>query len=107
MPHTSCEQIRWTDEPDRSLQIARDFADRAIEKGPNEAPGHLVAARVAMFERDLKRATAETDFVLSLDPNNALAHASLGSIEMYSRQALAAIPHFEKAMQLDPAYAHD
>jgi adenylate cyclase len=96
---------RWSDDPDRSLQIARDFADRAIEKGPNEVFGHLVAARVATLEKDLERATAETEFVLSLDPNNALAHASLGNIELYSGHALDAIPHLERAMQLDPAFA--
>src|SRR6185436_14248674 len=89
----------------RSLKIARSLADHAIEKGPNEATGHLVAARVAMFEKDLERAMAETEFVLSLEPNNAFAYSSLGNVEMYYGRALAAIPHLEKAMQLDPAFA--
>jgi adenylate cyclase len=58
-----------------------------------------------MFEKDLERATAETEIALSLDPNNALAHSALGNVELFLGRTLAAIPHLEKAMQLDPAFA--
>ena len=97
---------RWSEDPDGSLEQAKRSASQAIEIDPNEPLGHLVAARVAMYEKDLDRAKSEARVALSLNPNFALAHYTLGSIEIYSGQPLAAIPLIERAMRLDPALTH-
>ena len=97
---------RWSGDPDGSLEQAKLSANQAIAKDPNEPLGHLVAARVAMCEKDLDRAKSEAGVALSLNPNFALAHYTLGSIEIYSGQPLAAIPLIERAMRLDPALTH-
>ena len=97
---------RWSDDADRSLEKAGRYADQAIEKDPHEPFGHLVAARVAMFGRDLERATAEAGVALSINPNYALGYYTLGGIQIYAGQPLAAIPQLERAMRLDPAYGH-
>ena len=95
---------RWSDDPDRSLQVARHFSDRAIEEDPNEPLAHIVASIVAASERDLERAESEVAITLSLNPNFALAYNALGANCIYSGQPLAAIPHIEQAMRLDPAF---
>jgi len=96
-------QNRWTDDPDRSLAIAKQNARRALEKDPNEPLARCVSAMVASSEKDLDRAKSEIDVALSLNPNLALAHNLRGSNRIYSGQPLEAIPEIEQAMRLDPA----
>jgi adenylate cyclase len=96
-------QNRWTDDPDGSLPLAKQYARHALEKDPNEPLARCVSAMVASFERDLDRAKSEIDLALSLNPSLALAHNLRGSNRTYSGQPLEAIPEIEQAMRLDPA----
>ncbi|MGB9392621.1 MAG: adenylate/guanylate cyclase domain-containing protein [Xanthobacteraceae bacterium] len=96
-------QNRWTDEPDSSLPLAKQYARQALEKDPSEPLARCVSAMVASFEKDLDRAKSEIDLALSLNPSLALAHNLAGSNRIYSGQPLEAIPEIEQAMRLDPA----
>jgi adenylate cyclase len=97
-------QNRWSDDPDNSLQLAKQYAQRAVAKDMNEPLAHCVTGMAALFEKDLDRAKTEVDLALRLNPNSAIAHNLLGSIRMYSGQPLEAIPAIEQAMRLDPAF---
>ena len=46
-------QNRWTENPDGSLQIAKEYARQAIEKDPNEPLARCVSALAASYEKDL------------------------------------------------------
>ena len=96
-------QNRWTDDPDRSLPLAKQYARQALEKDPNEPLARCVSAMTASFEKDLDRAKSEIDLALSLNPNLALAHNLSGGNRIYAGQPLEAIPKIEYAMRLDPA----
>jgi len=96
-------QNRWTDDPDNSLPLAKQYARQALEKDPNESLARCTSAMVASFEKDLDRAKSEIDLALSLNPSLALAHSLRGSNRTYSGQPLEAIPEIELAMRLDPA----
>jgi adenylate cyclase len=96
-------QNRWTDDPDSSLLLAKQYARQAIDKDPNEPLARCVAAMVASFEKDLDQARSEIDVALSLNPNFALAHNLRGNNRIYSGQPLEAIPEIEQGMRLDPA----
>ena len=96
-------QNRWTDDPDSSLPLAKQYALKAIEKDPNEPLARCVAAIAASFEKDLDRAKVEIDIAISLNPNLAIAHNLRGIGRIYSGQPLEAIPEIEQAMRLDPA----
>jgi adenylate cyclase len=96
-------QNRWTENPDYSLQIAKEYARQAIEKDPNEPLARCVSALAASYEKDLDRAKTEIDAALALNPNLALAHSLRGNIRAYSGKPLDAIPEIEQAMRLDPA----
>ena len=96
-------QNRWTDDPDSSLPVAKQYALKAIEKDPNEPLARCVAAIAASFEKDLDRAKVEIDIAISLNPNLAIAHNLRGIGRIYSGQPLEAIPEIEQAMRLDPA----
>jgi adenylate cyclase len=96
-------QNRWTENPDGSLQIAKEYARQAIEKDPNEPLARCVSALAASYEKDLDRAKTEIDAALALNPNLALAHSLRGNIRAYYGESLDAIPEIEQAMRLDPA----
>jgi adenylate cyclase len=96
----------WRETPDRSLAEAQRLAQLAMDKGPSEPNGHHAAAVIAIFAKDLDRAAAEIETVLSLSPNFALAHCTRGEIRTYYGDPLAGIPHIERAMRLDPAFNH-
>lgn len=97
-------QNRWSDDPDKSLKLAREYSQKAIDNDPNEPMAHGAAALTAIFERDFDRAQAEVDRTLALNPSSALAHNLLGTIRSYSGRPLEAIPAIEQAMRLDPAF---
>jgi adenylate cyclase len=97
-------QNRWSDTPDNSLRLAKDNAERAIEKNPKEPFARLVASWAAIFEKDLDRAKSEADIALSLNPNYSGAYVILGHIETLSGRPLEAIPALERATRLDPTF---
>jgi adenylate cyclase len=101
--HVFDYQNRWSDDPDRSLERARQYGQQAVETDPKEPLGYLVAAMVAGLERDFARAKSNVDTALSLNPNLPLAHSIVGNVLNFSGRALEAIPVFERAMRLDPA----
>jgi adenylate cyclase len=96
-------QNRWSDDPDASLPLAKQYAERAIEKNPKDPLAHAVAAVVATFNGDLDRAQSEISIALSLNPNLAMAYNIAGSIRIYAGQPLEGVPLIERAMCLDPA----
>ena len=96
-------QNRWSDDPDSSLPIAKQYARQAIEKDPNEPLARCVSALAASYERNLDLAKSEIDIAISLNPNLALAHNIRGTILNFSGQPLEAIPEIELATRLDPA----
>ena len=97
-------QNRWSDDPDASLELAKSYAQQAIDKNPNEPLARAVAAVTATFDRDLDRAKSEINKALALNPNFAMAYNVLGGILSYSGQPLEAIEMIERAMRLDPAF---
>ena len=101
--HVFDYQNRWTDDPDSSLLLAKQYARQAIDKDPNEPLARCVSAMAASLEKDLDQARSEIDVALSLNPNFALAHNLRGSNRIYSGQPLDAIPELEQGMRLDPA----
>jgi adenylate cyclase len=98
-------QNRWSNDPDGSLRLAKQYAEQAIEKNPKEPAARVVAAMVASRDGDFDRAKSEVQTALSLNPNFAMAYNVIGAIHSYSGQPLEAIPMIERAMRLDPAHS--
>ena len=74
-------QNRWSDDPDSSLRLAKQYAERAIEKNPKEPLARAVAAVAATFGRDLDRAKSQIDVALSLNLEfRVMAYNVLGGI---------------------------
>jgi adenylate cyclase len=93
---------RWTQEADRALEVARRYADLAVENDPNEPLGHFVSAMVAGRQREFERAVAEANATLALSPNYAPALGLLASFELFAGRPLEAIAQMERNARLDP-----
>jgi adenylate cyclase len=97
-------QNHWTDDWRQSLEKAGRYLDLALQKSPQVAFVHYVAAVFYLWKKDLDRSAAEADAALNLNPNYALAHNSRGIVNIYRGEPLAAVPHIEQAMRLDPLF---
>jgi len=95
-------QNHWTDDWSQSLEKAERDLDLALQKSPQVAFVHYVAAVFYLWKKDLDRSAAEADAALNLNPNYALAHNSRGIVNIYGGEPLAAVPYIERAMRLDP-----
>ena len=93
---------RWTQEADRALEVARRYADLAVENDPSEPLGHFVGAMVAGRQREFERAVAEANAALALSPNYAPACGLLASFELFAGRPLGAIAQMERNARLDP-----
>ena len=96
---------RWSDNADDSLRLAKENAEKAVEKDPKEPLARVLAAMAAMQENDLDRARSEAETALVLNPNFALAYNALGDVHNLLGRPQDAIPAFERAMRLDPAWS--
>jgi adenylate cyclase len=93
---------KWTQEADRALDVARRYADLAVENDPNEPLGHFASAMVAGRQREFERAVAEANAALALSPNYAPARGLLASFELFAGRPLEAIAQMERNVRLDP-----
>ena len=103
MAHNVDFHGHFTDDGDRAIDIAADFADKAVKRSPTDPFVRFVAAIVATFRGDFARAATEADAAVALSPSYAGAYSVRGLIEVYSGHPLAAIPQLEKSIRLDPA----
>lgn len=94
---------RWVNLPD-ALGLARQFAESAVAKGPNEPFAQYVAAVVNTWSRNLAEARDSAERALALSPSYALGRGTLAVVKMYQGEPLAAISDLETAMRLDPVY---
>jgi adenylate cyclase len=99
-------QNHWTEDWSLSLEKAERCLRSALQKSPQGAYGHYVAAVFHFWKKDLDQSAAEADTALNLNPNYALAHNSRGIVNIYRGEPLAAVPHIEQAMRLDPVFKH-
>jgi adenylate cyclase len=93
---------QWSKDSDRSLDLARLYADQAVEKDPREPVALFASAMVANRQRDSERAVAEAKAALAISPNFSPAQGLLGSVELFAGRPLVAIAHMERNMRLDP-----
>jgi adenylate cyclase len=93
---------RWTQEADRALEVARRYADRAVESDASEPLGHFASAMVAGRQGEFERGVAEANAALALSPNYAPARGLLASFELFAGRPLEAIAQMERNARLDP-----
>ncbi len=104
MAHLLNWQNHWTEDWRQSLENAERNIDLAVQKSPEVAFVHFVAAVFFFWKKDLDRSAAEGDAALKLNPNFAHAHSTRSLAGIYGGQPLTAVPYIEQAIRLDPAF---
>jgi len=95
---------RWGDTPDRSLALAMELGEHAIELDETNPHAYFAVAAAAVWMKQHERAIAAAEKCLGIDPNFAEGHAVFGLILVYSGQPHEAIASLHRAMRLDPHY---
>ncbi len=67
---------RWSAEPERSLQNARELADRALQLDHLEPQAHFCLGIVHIWQKQLDQSIADAMRALALDPNFADAYGA-------------------------------
>ncbi|MGD8978122.1 MAG: adenylate/guanylate cyclase domain-containing protein [Gammaproteobacteria bacterium] len=93
---------QWTDTPEKSLQMARSAADKAMALD-NEDPMALTAVGfAASFLKEHDRAISVLERAIELNPSSAFAYWALGAALGPAGRPEEAIPMVEKAIRLSP-----
>jgi tetratricopeptide (TPR) repeat protein len=91
----------WLD-PDQSVGIARQHAERAIVLDDRNPWGHSALGYAAMMERRTEEAIAAFRRAVSLNPSSAAAHSYLSHGLAFAGRDREAIEHGEIAIRLSP-----
>jgi TolB-like protein len=95
---------RWDENPDRSLELAMELGQRAVELDEGNPFAYFAVGAAALWMRQHDRATAAYQKSLVIDPNFALGYAGLALVSIYSGRPREAIASLQKSMRLDPHY---
>ena len=103
--HISDTSNAWTDNPAQSIDLARDYALRAVAADDAEPFGHGVLGWVHMWrDRNFERGLAEQRLALAANPGSAHYQSMLAFSLAYAGQSQAAIEALQEAMRLNPRY---
>lgn len=89
--------------PERAFEIARRYADKAVELDNTLAEGHIAKASVYLFyDWNWKEALKELQLALKLNPGSLQAHYLLGFYYVIRGEYDKAMESIKQASQLDP-----
>ncbi len=94
---------RWSADPERSLTLAREVADRAVELDGSEPQAHYCRAVVHIWQRQLDDGIVDARRALALDPNFADAHGTLGAALHYAGRSAEALAQYERMARTQSA----
>jgi len=92
----------WSDTPERSLEIGRAAALRAISLDESYPHAHWGLALVYLWLRQHDDAMREVERAIVLDPSLAIGYAAGGQVLHYSGRPAEALHYIDRAMTLDP-----
>ncbi len=95
---------RWSAEPERSLEDARELADRAIQLDDLEPQAHFCLAIVHIWQKQLDQSIADAMHALALDPNFADAYGTLGNALHYAGRPAESLEQYQRLVRLNPHF---
>ena len=95
----------WAEFPDKALQQAQEFAEKALSIDASNEEGYVVLGIVYARRGQYDVAMDQLNRALELNPNDALSRGQLGEILLFSGKTEDAIRFLETLMRLDPFYA--
>jgi TolB-like protein/Tfp pilus assembly protein PilF len=99
--HAARAELGWVDTP-AGLASAREIAQHAIQRDPEDPWAHLVAGYIHMVSRQFEPAVAELSEAIDLNPSFAFAHLILGCAYGYGGMPEDGLHHVAIANRLSP-----
>lgn len=103
-----CENVAWrygwTEDPDRALGTALDFALRAAEADPLDARARGEIGFARLYRKEHAASLAAYEAALRLNPNDPDLLADIADAWSHMGRAEAAIPLMDRAMTLNPYF---
>lgn len=95
----------WSEDRDRSLGLAYEFAQRAAAMDDNSPEAHTALALVLLWRRQNDAAAVEAEKAIALAPNDAAGYFALARIKLFSGHPAECLELVAKAMRLDPHHS--
>ena len=92
----------WTSDPSKSLELAAQYADKAVSMDASLPQVHFVTGQVLLFQRRHAEAVAAAERAIEVNPNYADAFALLAWTLNYAGRSEKAILALNMAMRLNP-----
>jgi TolB-like protein/DNA-binding winged helix-turn-helix (wHTH) protein/Flp pilus assembly protein TadD len=96
--------LGWSNDPDTSLRLAHEYADRAISIDDGLPQVYWVKGFADIFSRDYQQAVVHAQHSIELDPSFADGYGLLATVLNYAGKAEQADVEMRKAMKLNPRY---
>jgi tetratricopeptide (TPR) repeat protein len=94
----------YSSDPEESLRIGLEMAQRTVAMDESEPAGHFALGAAYMWSRDLERARAEAERTIELSPNSADSLRMIAHVQIFAGDAKSALENLEVYMQRDPHY---
>jgi adenylate cyclase len=92
----------WTDDYDKTLQLALEMASTAVRLDPNDYQAQWVLGWAYLYNRQYERATAHYLRARELNPNDTDLLTEMGNFLIYIGQPKQAIDQVKEAIRLNP-----
>lgn len=92
----------WTEDREKSLELAKSHADQALGIDGGNADAHAALGYWHMAEKRLENSVAAYGRAVELAPDHADLHALYALALTFAEQPDKAIRHAERAMELNP-----
>ena len=102
--HLSDWGFLWSETPDEALDLAVEYARKAVTLDDAESRAHWVLAYVLAFHQDYEKARFHQKRALALNPNDADILAKMGFVLPILGEHQEAIEIIRRAMRLNPHF---
>ncbi len=94
----------FSGDPEHSLQVGRELAQRVVRMDEVEPLGHFALGAAYLWSRDFDRAQAEAQRSLVLSPNSAEGLRMKAHIQVFAGDPAGALENIDAYMKRDPHY---
>jgi len=94
----------FSSNPEHSLEVGREIAERAVRMDEEEPHGHFALGAAHMWSRQYDLALAEAARGLALSPNSAEGLRMKAHIQVFAGDPAGALENVEAYMKRDPHY---
>jgi len=100
--HNSSGRYSWGEDPDRSLDLALEVAQKAVALAPDDYFSHWALGFALSIRGDFDRANAEYERAVALNPSDATLLTNMAEVLYKTGRAEQAIAQIKLAMRINP-----